>query len=175
MQDGIMFYKELAVKPNFNTKEDYILCTIHRAENTDNEVKLRSIFDALNEIANEKQIILPLHPRIKKIIKNLKLNIDNLKIIESVGYLEMVWLINNFNLVMTDNGGLQKEAHFFKNPCITLRNETKWLELVEYGVNKHKIIEEYTYSKDFNSENFNLDLYYIEKSSKNIVKELHNG
>jgi len=111
MQDGAIFYKNLAVKPNIEIKQDFILCTIHRA---DDENRLRSIFEALNEIAKEKQIILPLHPRTKKILESLKLNIENLTIIDPVGYLEMVWLIDNCSLVMTDSGGLQKEAYFFE-------------------------------------------------------------
>ena len=71
MQDGAIFYKDLAVKPSFNIKENYILCTIHRAENTDDETRLRGIFEALNEIAKEKKVILPLHPRTKKMVENL--------------------------------------------------------------------------------------------------------
>ncbi|GAB1465728.1 UDP-N-acetylglucosamine 2-epimerase (non-hydrolyzing) [Aliarcobacter cryaerophilus] len=146
MQDGAMFYKNLAVKPNIEIKNSFILCTIHRAENTDDETRLRSIFEALNEIAKETQVILPLHPRTKKILENLKLDISNLTIIEPVGYLEMVWLIDNCDFVMTDSGGLQKEAYFFEKQCITLRDETEWVELVECGANtlvgadKEKII-----------------------------------
>lgn len=149
MQDGAIFYKKLALKPVFTMKEDYILCTIHRAENTDDEIRLRNIFEALNEIGKEKQIVLPLHPRTKKIVSSLQLNIENLTIMEPVGYLEMVWLIDNCSLVMTDSGGLQKEAYFFKKNCITLRDETEWVELVNKGFNvlvgadKEKILEAY--------------------------------
>ncbi|MEA3383322.1 MAG: UDP-N-acetylglucosamine 2-epimerase (non-hydrolyzing), partial [Campylobacterota bacterium] len=127
MQDGAMFYKNLAVKPTCYIKDEYILCTIHRAENTDDERRVTNIFEALNEIAKEKQVILPLHPRTKKILNNLKLNIQNLTLIDPVGYLEMVWLIDNCSLVMTDSGGLQKEAYFFNKQCITLRDETEWV------------------------------------------------
>lgn len=178
MQDGAMFYKSLAVKPNIDIKDDFILCTIHRAENTDDENRLRSIFEALNEIAKEKQIILPLHPRTKKILENLKLDISNLTIIDPVGYLEMVWLIDNCNFVMTDSGGLQKEAYFFEKQCITLRDETEWVELVECGVNtlvgsnKEKILEAYKNNSEFNKENSKLDLYGGGKASGNIIKEL---
>jgi len=86
MQDGAIFYKNLAVKPSIAIKKDFILCTIHRAENTDDEMRLKSIFEALEEIAKEKQVILPLHPRTKKILENLKLNIQNLTIIEQKRY-----------------------------------------------------------------------------------------
>jgi len=178
MQDGAMFYKNLAVKPSCDIKGDFILCTIHRAENTDDETRLKSIFEALNEIAKEKQIILPLHPRTKKILENLKFNIQNLTIIDPVGYLEMVWLIDNCNLVMTDSGRLQKEAYFFEKQCITLRDETEWVELVECGANtlvgaeKEKILESYKNNSEFNKENSTLDLYGGGKASENIIKEL---
>lgn len=178
MQDGAMFYKDLAVKPNIEIKNNFILCTIHRAENTDDETRLKSIFEALNEIAKEKQVILPLHPRTKKILENLKLNITNLTIIEPVGYLEMVWLIDNCDFVMTDSGGLQKEAYFFEKQCITLRDETEWVELVDcnantlVGANKDQILKAYKNNIEFKKENLKLDLYGGGKASKNIICEL---
>ena len=185
MQDGAMFYKNISTKPStFNLQpSNFILCTIHRAENTDNETRLRNIFEALNEIAKEKQIILPLHPRTKKLLENLqtknqKLLTKNLTIIDPVGYLEMVWLIDNCDLVMTDSGGLQKEAYFFEKQCITLRDETEWVELIECGANrlvgadKEKILEVYKNNTEFNKENSKLDLYGGGKASENIIKEL---
>ena len=181
MQDGAIFYKDLAVKPSFNIKENYILCTIHRAENTDDETRLRGIFEALNEIAKEKQVILPLHPRTKKMVENLQLNIENLTIIEPVGYLEMVWLINNCDLVMTDSGGLQKEAYFFGKPCITMRDETEWVELLECGANiltganMEKILEAYKVSLFFGKEVSKLKLYGEGRACSRIVKELVHG
>jgi UDP-GlcNAc3NAcA epimerase len=181
MQDGAMFYKNLAKKPSCKIKDNYILCTIHRAENTDNKERLKNIFEALEEIGKEKQIILPLHPRTKKIIKNLKVNIKNLTIIEPIGYLEMVWLIDNCKLVITDSGGLQKEAYFFEKQCITLRDETELVELVECGANilvgadKEKIKVAYSNSSVFNKENSKLDLYGGGKASVKIIKELLNG
>ena len=177
MQDGAIFYKGLAVRPSFEIKDDYILSTIHRAENTDDHVRLRSIFEALNEIAQGIQVILPLHPRTKKIIESLKLSIEKLTIIEPVGYLEMVWLIDNCNLVMTDSGGLQKEAYFFGKPCITLRDETEWVELVDGGFNilvgadKGKIIESCKVHSIFNNQNLSLDLYGSGTASKRIINE----
>ena len=177
MQDGAMFYKNLAVKPNCEIKENYILCTIHRAENTDDEKRLRAIFEALDEIVKDKQIILPLHPRTKKIIEQLRLNIKNLTIIDPIGYLEMVWLIDNCELIMTDSGGLQKEAYFFEKQCITLRDETEWVELVEIGANtlvgadKDKIIESYNNSA-FDTRNSTLNLYGSGKTSENIITNI---
>lgn len=178
MQDGAMFYKDLAVKSSFSIKNDFILCTIHRAENTDDEQRLRDIFEALEEISKGTQIILPLHPRTKKILENLNLNIENLTIVDPVGYLEMVWLIKNCSLVMTDSGGLQKEAYFFEKQCITLRDETEWIELVEnevntlVGANKKKILEAFKNNSIFNKEKSSLDLYGGGKASKNIINEL---
>jgi len=176
MQDGAMFYKNLAQKPSCDIKDDFILCTIHRAENTDDKMRLRDIFEVLSEIGNEKQIILPLHPRTRKVVEKLNILTDNLTIIEPVGYLEMVWLIDNCALVMTDSGGLQKEAFFFEKPCITLRDETEWVELVENGFNvlvgadKDKIIESYKKQK-FNY-NFDLTLYGGGDASRKIIREL---
>jgi len=199
MQDGAIFYKNLAKMPNSvvslwslvaseETKNqkpktiNYILCTIHRAENTDDETRLKSIFEALNEIAKEKQIILPLHPRTKKIIENLKINTTNLTIIDPVGYMEMVWLIDNCELVMTDSGGLQKEAYFFSKPCITLRDETEWVELVEIGANilagadKEKIVSSFkSVVSSLKTKNYKLktkNLYGGGKASENIIKTL---
>lgn len=189
MQDGAMFYKNISTKPStFNLQpSNFILCTIHRAENTDDETRLRSIFEALNEIAKEKQIILPLHPRTKKLLENLqtknqKLLTKNLTIIDPVGYLEMVWLIDNCDFVMTDSGGLQKEAYFFEKQCLTLRDETEWVELVDCGANtlvgadKEKIVSSYKLLvSSENSKNYKLwtkDLYGAGKASENIIKEL---
>ncbi|MEA3352457.1 MAG: UDP-N-acetylglucosamine 2-epimerase (non-hydrolyzing) [Campylobacterota bacterium] len=180
MQDGAIFYKELASKPDVEIKSDFILCTVHRAENTDDENRLRSIFESLEKIAMEKQVILPLHPRTKKILEDLKLNITNLTIIDPVGYLEMVWLIDNCDLVMTDSGGLQKEAYFFHKPCITLRDETEWVELVECGANilaganKERIIEAYQNYQAQTTKSQPLNLYGDGKASENIIKELLN-
>ena len=178
MQDGVMFYKELAIKPKCTINDKYILATIHRAENTDAEKRLMDIFSALNEIGKYTQVILPLHPRTRKILKSLALDISNLTTIEPVGYLEMVWLIDNSSLVMTDSGGLQKEAYFFEKPCITLRDETEWVELVELGTNilvgadTHKILSSYNKNLQFNKEHSKLNLYGGGCASKIIIEEL---
>jgi UDP-GlcNAc3NAcA epimerase len=173
MQDGVMFYRKFAHKPKFNIEENYILCTIHRAENTNDENRLRKIFDVLNTIGKEQQIILPLHPRTKKIIQKLKINTQNLTIVEPVGYLEMVWLIDNCKLVMTDSGGLQKEAFFFEKPCITLRDETEWKELVDnnfnilVGADIDRILDAFNCHK-FNDD-FSLNLFGSGLASEKIV------
>jgi UDP-GlcNAc3NAcA epimerase len=136
MYDGALFYRTLSQKPGIALDEEYILCTIHRAENTDDPKRPNGIFSALRKIAKEKQIVLPLYPRTKQIVHDLGIDTRGITIIDPVGYLEMVWLIEHSMLVMTDSGGLQKEAYFFSKPCITLRDETEWVELVEYGVNR---------------------------------------
>jgi UDP-GlcNAc3NAcA epimerase len=180
MQDAALFYKKYAKKPkNLDIKNEFILSTVHRAENTDNITRLKNIFEALDEISKEIQVILPLHPRTKKILELNNINFENIKIIEPVGYLEMIWLLDNSKMVITDSGGLQKEAFFFKKPCITLRDETEWVELIEnnfnvlVGSDKNKIIETFKNHK-FNN-NFSLNLYGNGKASKNIIKELLNG
>ncbi|MEA3228652.1 MAG: UDP-N-acetylglucosamine 2-epimerase (non-hydrolyzing), partial [Campylobacterota bacterium] len=178
MQDGALFYAKLSQKPNdLHVKENYILSTLHRAENTDNLTRLKNITDALNEIAKNKEIVLPLHPRTKKILQENTLILNkNIQVIEPVGYLEMIWLIQNSSIIMTDSGGLQKEAFFFKKPCITLRDETEWVELVENnfnvltGADKEKIIT--TCKEHIFNEDFELNFYGMGKASEIIVKEL---
>ncbi len=188
MLDGAIFYKQFAQKPQITNNQkletkSYILCTIHRAENTDNPQRLKNIFDALNEIAEEIQIVLPLHPRTKKLLPSTFYLHSNLTIIEPIGYMEMVWLIDNCSLVMTDSGGLQKEAYFFNKPCITLRDETEWVELLDAGANilvgadREKIVSSvkrhlHSSVADFQSTN----LYGNGDAGERIVEELmHDG
>lgn len=152
MFDAIKLFKEKALKTssvltkNDITPNDYILSTIHRAENTNDINRLKNIISALNE--SEKNIVLPLHPRTHKFIKDYGLNInDNIKIIEPVGYLDMINLESNSQKIVTDSGGVQKEAYFMEKPCITMRDETEWIETVEsgwnviVGSNKTKILD----------------------------------
>jgi UDP-GlcNAc3NAcA epimerase len=180
MQDGAIFYKKLAIKPECEIKNNFILCTIHRAENTDDVKRLKNILEALSEIAIDKQVVIPLHPRTKKILESLDSNHTNLTIIDPVGYLEMVWLIDNCDFVMTDSGGLQKEAYFFEKPCITLRDETEWVELVNCGVNtlagaiKDDILNAYGLISKQNKRNFILNLYGSGDASRLIIEELLN-
>lgn len=177
MQDGALFYKDLAVKPNVTLSNEYILCTIHRAENTDDIDRLTNIIDALNEINLEMQVVLPLHPRTKAILEKNAIKV-NFIIIEPVGYLEMVYLINNSSMIMTDSGGLQKEAFFFEKPCITLRDETEWVELIENnfnvlaGANKNVILDLYKNHK-FN-HTFDMNLYGGGRASNTIISALRS-
>jgi len=115
------------------TEKDYYLATIHRAENTDNPEKLSNIFKAFSEL--DKPVLLPLHPRTKKLIENLDVNLKNVIVIKPVGYLLMLYLTSNAYMVVTDSGGLQKEAYFLKTPCTTLRDQTEWVETLENSWN----------------------------------------
>jgi len=180
MKDGAEFYRKFARKPDIALSDDFILCTVHRAENTDNEEKLRNIFSALETIAEERQVVLPLHPRTRQKLQavNYISKTKNLRFIDPVGYLEMVWLLDHCSIVMTDSGGLQKEACFFKKPCITLRDETEWVELMENrfnvlaGTERERILDALE-NFDFNS-NYDIDLYGNGRASEKIVKELLN-
>ncbi len=134
MLDASIEFASFAKKPKHKIPETFILSTIHRAENTENVNRLKGIFDALNEISEAVSIVIPLHPRTKKYIEKFKINIsEKIILIDPVGYLEMLYLLTNCQLVITDSGGLQKEAFFFKKYCLTLRDETEWVELVDNG------------------------------------------
>lgn len=113
----------------------YALATIHRAENTDDPARLRAIFQALERIAQELPVIVPLHPRTRERLTELGLSLDHARIIEPVSYLDMLLLEKHAKVILTDSGGVQKEAFFFKVPCVTLREETEWTETVEAGWN----------------------------------------
>jgi UDP-GlcNAc3NAcA epimerase len=119
----------------------FILATIHRDTNTDYPERLSAIFRSIIKLSEECQIVLPLHPRTAKLVKtnldeNLQkqiFNCQNIKLIPPVSFLEMIALERHAQLIMTDSGGVQKEAYFFKKPCIILRPETEWVEIVETG------------------------------------------
>lgn len=136
MQDSAELFATRAIAPrNFALHDGFVLTTIHRAENTDHDERLRNILEALSEIARETPVVLPIHPRTRNIIAQLKLNTERLTLIEPVGYLEMLWLLNHCGLVVTDSGGVQKEAFFMGKACITMRDQTEWVELIEAGAN----------------------------------------
>ena len=141
MYDAVLFYKKIAQpsKKLFNTlkevNHEFYLATIHRAENTDDEKRLTSIVSALDKISKNMTVILPLHPRTQNLIKQYNLYFNHIKVIEPVGYFDMLTLLGRCQAVFTDSGGVQKEAYFFHKPCITLRDETEWVELVKFGYN----------------------------------------
>lgn len=139
MYDAALFYKALARKPDWFDglgleAGGFVLCTIHRAENTDDLVRLRGILQGLADCG--LPVILPLHPRTRGTIDRDGIAIaDTIRVVPPVGYLEMVWLEMHCRVVATDSGGVQKEAYFHGKPCVTMRDETEWVELVEAGVN----------------------------------------
>lgn len=114
----------------------YVLATIHRAENTDTAEHLGAVFDYLRAQASGMPVVLPLHPRTRDAARRFGLALDGLRVIDPVGYLDMARLLDGCALVLTDSGGVQKEAYFHRKPCITLRDETEWVETVETGWNR---------------------------------------
>jgi UDP-GlcNAc3NAcA epimerase len=152
MYDNTLFFAGLAEKKKAHylerlsiVRNEYVLVTIHRDTNTDDIVRLNEILTTLKSLAIENNIVLvmPLHPRtlvsLKAKLNNLYLELnacDHIKIIPPVSYLEMILLEKNCRMIITDSGGVQKESHFFRKPCIVLRNETEWIELVNNGTAK---------------------------------------
>ena len=117
-------------------KGRFQLATIHRAENTDNREALSRILSYLSTAAKESAVILPLHPRTRQAAGRFGLDFGPINVIEPVGYLDMIALLDGCTRVLTDSGGLQKEAYFFRKPCITLRDATEWVETIEAGWNR---------------------------------------
>ena len=139
MYDASLFFRARAEEPVWfdglqTSSKGFVLATVHRAENTDDPVRLRAIIEGL--AASDRPVILPLHPRTRRRLDAIDINLPaSLKIVDPVGYLQMVWLEKHCSLIATDSGGIQKEAYFFNKPCVTLRDETGWVELVEAGWN----------------------------------------
>jgi len=140
MFDATLFYKTRAKCPpqldaDLAASGEFLLATIHRAENTDDPERMRGILEGLT--LADRLIVLPLHPRTRAKLETLGLTLpEKLKIIDPVGYLEMLWLEERCAAIMTDSGGVQKEAYFHGKRCITMRDETEWVELVDLGVNE---------------------------------------
>jgi len=115
----------------------YVLATVHRAENTDRTDRLVSIMEGLGQVAATLSVVVPLHPRTRVACEQAGVDPSalGLTVVEPLGYLDMVELERNARVIATDSGGVQKEAYFHGVPCVTLRDETEWVELVEAGVN----------------------------------------
>ena len=137
MQDAAIFFAKRAVPPlGFELPQGFILATLHRAENTDDPKRLTSIVAALNRVHSEiAPVVLPLHPRTRNRVEQLGLTLS-VHLIEPVGYFEMVWLLSQSGLVLTDSGGVQKEAFFFGKAGVTMRDQTEWVELIQAGANE---------------------------------------
>jgi len=142
MYDAVLFYSHIA---EMNSSiidrlridpERYILVTIHRSENTDDYHRLENILTALQQIAERKEVILPLHPRTREVVSEKNLSTGEIRIIDPISYFDMLLLEKKCEFIITDSGGIQKEAYFFQKPCITIRDQTEWVELVSAGVNQ---------------------------------------
>lgn len=180
MLDASLYYsnfpsKNISTVENFGLK-DYALCTVHRAENTNDPVKLKDIVSAINTISKEMPVIFPMHPRTKKTLGALGLKMDCI-VIDPVGYLEILKLLKNCTLVLTDSGGLQKEAYFFKKTCVCLREETEWVELRDSGYialagsDPEKIVSSFRNYKKLSSS-FSERFFGDGNASANIVNEI---
>jgi UDP-GlcNAc3NAcA epimerase len=137
MYDALLYYEEKAANTSLITakfNEPYILATLHRAGNTDDPVKLKQIAAALSALNKEYEVVLPLHPRTRKMVREYGIQL-NCTVIDPVSYFDMIMLLKNSLIVLTDSGGVQKEAYFLKRYCVTLRGNTEWTELVDYGYN----------------------------------------
>lgn len=156
MYDASLFFGDLAERKSIILKKlgllpkEYLLCTVHRASNTDNRSNLSQIVEALCECG--EKIVFPVHPRTVKYLKKYSLfsqleKSDNVKLLQALGYFDFLVLEKNAKKILTDSGGVQKEAFFYGVPCITLRDKTEWLETVEadwnilVGVDKKKITQ----------------------------------
>ena len=138
MGDSVAFYSQMAAERSEIIKKlqlegkKFILATIHRQENTDDPKVLTSILKALNDISADTLVVMPLHPRTRMMMEKFDLSFSGLTI-DPVGYFDMLQLLKYCSLVITDSGGLQKEAYFNKKPCVIAREETEWVELVNAG------------------------------------------
>jgi len=144
MFDAALYYghkaeKESRILERLDLKcKGYILATVHRAENTDDPARLKAIFEGLSRATKEISVVLPLHPRTREALVREGLYEEagrTIFFVEPVGYLDMVKLEKNARLIVTDSGGVQKEAFFYRVPCVTLYEKTGWVELVDLGWN----------------------------------------
>ena len=139
MFDATLYYRDKMREPvlpgGFDPGRPFVVATIHRAENTDEPERLKTIMHGFDRVHENIPVLLSLHPRTRKNMEELGIG-TNFHTLDPVGYLEMLWLLEHCKLVVTDSGGLQKEAWFFQKPCITLREQTEWTELVESGANQ---------------------------------------
>ena len=194
MYDNSMFYADLAEKKKADyldklsvERNNFILATIHRDSNTDDQKRLQVILETLMELAELKQMkfIIPFHPRTIVILKTKLdelykklLSCGLIKIITPASFLEMIMLEKNCRLVITDSVGVQKESHFFKKPCLVLRKETEWIELIHNGTARLVDADSSQLKKDFLhfidiEENLNFPTFYGDgKASEFILSEI---
>ena len=183
MYDAALHISQLAeeksrILETFGLKpKGYLLATVHRPDNTDIPYNLRSIIAALGSL--EATVLLPLHPRTRKALHELGITLEgNVRVVAPVGYLDMLILEKNACLILTDSGGIQKEAYFFAVPCVTLRQETEWVETVEAGWNvlvgadRRKIVEAV---ESFHPQGERANLFGNGQASVKVVEILSGG
>jgi|SRR5690606_4136986 len=185
MYDNALHYSKFNKRDDYKNKypNPFILATVHRNFNTDNPERLQGILSGLNAIAKEsnKEIVFPIHPRTLKVAQSYLSSLDSkIRIIEPVSFLEMLYLEANSDLIVTDSGGVQKEAYFFKKKCIILRPETEWVEIVAHGsailadADTNRIIEAYRtlHAKTFTEYP---EYYGDGKAAQSILKSVLNN
>lgn len=179
MYDAALFYSHNSKKP-FSVEDfdgEFVLTTMHRADNTDNADNLKEIISGLNAINRITPVICPMHPRTRKVIESLSINIE-FKLINPVSYFEMLWLLQNSFCVITDSGGLQKEAYFFGKLCITLREQTEWVELININANvlvgcdSSKLVNQFLFLKEQVNQFPEIQLYGDGTAAKKIINYL---
>ena len=181
MQDAALFYGSKAEMEstilNQIGLQEFVLATVHRQENTDNPKNLRNIIQGLNAMNRLIPVVVPIHPRTKEMLNQLQI-VPEFKLIEPVGYLDMIMLLKSCKMVVTDSGGLQKEAFFFGKNCITLREQTEWVELVQNGFNilvgsdSNRLMEAFEFLKAKQSD-FNIDFYGNGQAAKIIAETIY--
>lgn len=186
MYDIFLHYRNVAkaksrILEKLNLKpKQFVLATVHRAENTEDLSRLREIVRGLCAVTSNVPVVFPVHPRTKKVLHENKIETDHLIIIDPVGYFDMLLLEENAEVIFTDSGGVQKEAYFSKVPCVTLRDETEWTELVENGFNRlaspnrKEILAAYKGCKT-GKPNWEKDLYGKGKAAETILDLLVNN
>lgn len=184
MYDSFLHYKNTFKEEsvfnllNLKTKE-YCLITLHRQENTDDFQKIHSILLTINKLSKKYNcnFVFPMHPRIKIFLEKNSFKFqefENIIFTTPISYIEMIELEVNTKIILTDSGGIQKEAYFAKTPCITLRDQTEWIELIDTktnvltGLDENKIVEAFEYFI-INKNNFNQNLYGDGKTGQKIL------
>lgn len=182
MLDTLLYYKAKAAERSTIVNDlnlcgkDFVLATIHRAENTNDPKRLKDICDAVSEINKKLPVILPLHPRTRNYLGSNGIKLDA-TITEPLGYFDMLSVLSSCRMVMTDSGGLQKESYFCGKFCVTLRDQTEWVELVSAGGNvivgadKEKIVGAVMKNLD-KSITFDKDLYGSGDAATKIAQRL---
>ena len=179
MKDAALHFSAFARPPREALPDAFVLCTLHRAENTDDPEILKQLLYSLERTCAIVPVVMPLHPRTRLRLQELAYPIEHspVRFIEPVGYLEMLYLQNHCKLILTDSGGVQKEAYFAKKYCITLREETEWVELLHRGYNHlvgHDLVNIVTTVQNLLDmlPLFNDDLYGDGHTARTIVQRL---